>query len=287
MGFMPTSLSSTTSSAKSCCSGRVGHGVAAVFDDDGLAVELADVGQRPRGSGLARGDVGNVSAVGSRSCSRRNWEARGDAILWCRRRRRFGRLGLPIPAPGRHPGRPRCARWRPRCWPWVGWRTGRPDCQRAASRNCGRADERASRCVPQVGQNMRVTVLPLSACLGVLSQRAAHAQCLQRHHQVDRAIGRQVLAVPAPADAGGDGFCRQLEAHAAAQGNGRFVRSSRSPAVVRATDHSTHPSAELSKPATWLRIGNQKQPTTRVRAGAGLAVSSGRAHPVRWWAARR
>jgi hypothetical protein len=41
---MPTSLSSTTSSAK--LQSRVGHGVAAVLDDQRLAVELADVGQR-------------------------------------------------------------------------------------------------------------------------------------------------------------------------------------------------------------------------------------------------
>jgi hypothetical protein len=59
-GFMPTSLSSTTSSAKSGLQRRVGHGVAAVLDDQGLAVELADVGQRlGQDLGLvARGDVG-------------------------------------------------------------------------------------------------------------------------------------------------------------------------------------------------------------------------------------
>ena len=31
------------------------------------------------------------------------------------------------------------------------------------TRNCGRADEKANRCVPQLGQNCRVTRLPLSA----------------------------------------------------------------------------------------------------------------------------
>ena len=45
-GFMPTSLSSTTSRAKSALSDVVGHGVAAELDDDGPAVEALDVGQR-------------------------------------------------------------------------------------------------------------------------------------------------------------------------------------------------------------------------------------------------
>ena len=50
----------------------VGHGVAAVLDDDGLAVELADVGQRlGQDLGLvAWADVAQVgrSGVGERSC---------------------------------------------------------------------------------------------------------------------------------------------------------------------------------------------------------------------------
>ena len=45
-GFMPTSLSSTTSCAKSRLQRLVGHGVAAVLHDDGLAVEALDVRQR-------------------------------------------------------------------------------------------------------------------------------------------------------------------------------------------------------------------------------------------------
>jgi hypothetical protein len=39
-------LSSTTSRAKHCFEVLVDHGVAAEFDDDGLAVETLDVGQR-------------------------------------------------------------------------------------------------------------------------------------------------------------------------------------------------------------------------------------------------
>ena len=45
-GFMPTSFSNTTSRAKECLQLLVGHGVAAVLDDDGLAVEAADIRQR-------------------------------------------------------------------------------------------------------------------------------------------------------------------------------------------------------------------------------------------------
>jgi hypothetical protein len=65
---MPTSLSSTTSRAKHCFQVLVGHRVAAVLDDDGLAVETLDVGQ---GFGKDGGFLGGLRSrcCGGRGCS--------------------------------------------------------------------------------------------------------------------------------------------------------------------------------------------------------------------------
>jgi hypothetical protein len=77
---MPTSLSKNDVFCKICLQRRVGHGIAAVFDDDGLAMKLADVGQRLR-QNFGFVAWGNVERV--RSWSVRQWSVSSDAKL-CR-----------------------------------------------------------------------------------------------------------------------------------------------------------------------------------------------------------
>ena len=52
---------------------------------------------------------------------------------------------------------------------------------------------------------------------GVFAGRAVDVEGGGRHHDVDRAVGRQMLAVAAPADSGGDWFSREAEADGAAE----------------------------------------------------------------------
>ncbi len=61
---------------------RVGHRVAAVLDDQRLAVELADVGQRLRQDLglLARGDVGHVGEVGGGHGAGGGWGGRREIV---------------------------------------------------------------------------------------------------------------------------------------------------------------------------------------------------------------
>ena len=119
---------------------RVGHGVAAVLDDDGLAVELADVGQRLRQDlGLVAGaDVGQV--VVGRCRGRLRAHGRGLSVKWCnaancRVRRRTGPRFFAIrsgcrasSAPSRSPPATASA-WAPsRPWP--------PRCPGTCGRSC-------------------------------------------------------------------------------------------------------------------------------------------------------
>ena len=52
---------------------------------------------------------------------------------------------------------------------------------------------------------------------GVFAGRAVDVEGGGRHHDVDRAVGRQMLAVAAPADSGGNRFSREAEADGAAE----------------------------------------------------------------------
>ena len=79
-GFMPTSFSSTTSSAKSCCSAGSVMALPPYLMTMRLAVELADVGQRlGQDLGLvARGDVGHVGEVGGGHGAAGGWDGGGN-----------------------------------------------------------------------------------------------------------------------------------------------------------------------------------------------------------------
>ena len=59
---------------------------------------------------------------------------------------------------------------------------------------------------------------------GVFAGRAVNVEGCGRHQHVDRAVRRQILAVPAPADAGRDRIGREAEADGAAEA---FSESSR------------------------------------------------------------
>jgi hypothetical protein len=52
---------------------------------------------------------------------------------------------------------------------------------------------------------------------GVLGQWTLHMESIGVEHSIDRAIGRYVLAIAAPAHTRSDGFCGQFESDSAAQ----------------------------------------------------------------------
>ena len=115
-GFMPTSFSSTTSSREAVLQRRLGHGVAAVLDDDRLAVEPADVRQR------LRQDLGLVARRDVREIDRRMRRVGGNGgrrrghtlILVTVRDRCVSAHGLFQGLCGS--GRPGCSRRAPRAF---------------------------------------------------------------------------------------------------------------------------------------------------------------------------
>ncbi len=88
------------SSAKADCSSGLGHGVAAVLDDDDLAVEPLE----------PRQGVDQDRRPGPRACSRVLMRSRPSSL---RRRRARGRWSRSWRRCRRHAGRPRCATSRP------------------------------------------------------------------------------------------------------------------------------------------------------------------------------
>ena len=60
---------------------------------------------------------------------------------------------------------------------------------------------------------------PIAAvcALGVLGERPANRKCVLRDERIDRAVGGEVLTIPAPADAYGQGLPGEGETHRAAQ----------------------------------------------------------------------
>ena len=119
-------------------------------------------------------------------------------------------------AQGLHPGRPMLEHWHSRCWRSVGWTTDHPSCRPARRWAAGGPSSRRRDGSRNACRTADAPGFRSRRCAGI-RRGAGDPDRLLRKGRTDRAVGGDVLAVAAPADAADERFGVDAVAHAAVQ----------------------------------------------------------------------